>query len=235
MSPDRDEVHISSDSPNDAEEVGDVEEIGAREAFGDVATAGNVYAGGAKEAAGAQKTVDVHEDHEVVEAAMKKDPDALGALYDVIYPVLIRLVWFSTRDHSVADEIAASILPKILASVPYADETAPSLRAWMMSVAWNLLERDYKHALPSIGHHLPPHFLDEATAHTVEYTRSADPLAAAIRQLPASWQNYVVLRFVAGLAKPEVAFVLDKAADEMDDLESEALDELGYWLRAFSE
>lgn len=176
-----------------------------------------------------------HDESEIVEAAMKKDPDALGSLYDVIYPPLFRLLWFSTWDGSYADEIAAAVLPNVLASVPHADLAAPSLRAWMMSIAWNTIERNYQQALPSVGYHLPPHFLDEATAHTVEYTESADPLSAAIRQLPPSWQNYIVLRFIAGLARAEVAFVLGKPASEMESIESEALDELGYWLRDFSE
>jgi RNA polymerase sigma factor (sigma-70 family) len=171
----------------------------------------------------------------IVESAMNRDPDALATLYDIVYPPLFRLLSFSTRDRSHADDIADAVIPKVLASIPSVRDDAPSLRAWMMSTAWTLIERNYKEALPSVGYHLPPHFLDEGTSHTVEYTESADALSAAIRQLPASWQNYVVLRFIAGLARAEVAYVLGKPVSEMESIERDALGELGYWLQAFSE
>ncbi|MER3395636.1 MAG: hypothetical protein C4318_04775 [Acidimicrobiia bacterium] len=172
---------------------------------------------------------------DIVELAMNRDPDALGTLYDVLYPPLFRLLFFSTRDTTVAEQIADAVVPTVLASVPHAQADAPSLRAWMMSVAWALLERDYKQALPSVGHHLPPHFLDEATTQTLEYRQSADELAAAIRQLPPFWQNYVVLRFISGLTRSEVVFVLGKPSSDVAAMETEALQELGYWLGAFQE
>lgn len=166
---------------------------------------------------------------------MNKDPDALGALYDALYRPLFRLLYFSTRDMSVAEDIADAVVPSVLAAVPHADQDAPSMRAWMMSVAWSVIEREYGEALPSVGYHLPPHFLDEATAQTVEYQQSADELAAAIHQLPSSWQNYVVLRFISGLARSEAAFVLGKSLSEVESIESEALQEVGYWLGAFEQ
>ncbi len=170
----------------------------------------------------------------IVDLALKKDPDALGSLYDVVYPPLYRLLWFSLRDQEQAEEVAASIIPTVLASLPYLEDRAPSLRAWMMATAWNLLQRDHKHALPSVGYHLPPHFLDEAATNTLEYADSADSLAAALRQLPSAWQNLLVLRFVAGLARSEAAYVLGRRPEEIESLEEDALEELGYWLEGFS-
>ncbi len=170
----------------------------------------------------------------IVDLALKKDPDALGSLYDVVYPPLYRLLCFSLRDEEQAQEIASAVIPTVLASIPYLEEGAPSLRGWMMATAWNLLQRDHKHALPSVGYHLPPHFLDEATVNTLEYADSADSLAAALRQLPAAWQNFLALRFVAGLARSEVAYVLGRRPAEIELLEEDALEELGYWLKEFS-
>jgi RNA polymerase sigma factor (sigma-70 family) len=180
--------------------------------------------------AGSQPTLT----QQIVEAAMKRDPEALAALYDELFPGLYRVVWFTTRDEEVTHEIVSAVIPRTLAAVHAFDTRAPTARAWLFSMAWEILQREHKHVIPALGYHLPPHFLDESAQNTVEVGAESDALAAALHQLPSLWQNIVVLRYFGGLESREVAYVLSRKEESVERIETEALAEIGYWLQGFA-
>lgn len=170
---------------------------------------------------------------EVIEEAIRKDADALGRLYDELYPCVYRTIWFVLRDRDASERLTQDVLAKALSACESYDPAAPSVKGWLFAAVWDVLNRENKHALPATGYHLPPHFLDEGAASSVEFAGAADTLSVAVRQLPPAWQNIVILRYIAGLSEGEVAYVLGMSGRRVRKTEVQALEEVGFWMLEF--
>lgn len=171
----------------------------------------------------------------IMKEAIRKDADALGRLYDELYPCVYRTIWFVLRDQEVSERLTQDVLAKALSACESYDPVAPSVKGWLFAAVWDVLNRENKNALPATGYHLPAHFLDEGAASSVEFAGAADTLSVAIRQLPAAWQNILILRYIAGLSEGEVAYVLGVSARRVRKTEVQALEEVGFWVLELEE
>lgn len=163
-------------------------------------------------------------------AAAERDDAALVKIYSDIRPRIERLVAFNLSDTAKAAELVGDVLPKVLATMPSYARTAPSVTAYCMAVAWPLIRKANKAALPSGEYQLPAHYLDEPESRVIETATSGDPVLTSMRQLPPLWQELLQLRLLARLSIEESAYVLQRKAAPLRQLQMRALGALSEWI-----
>lgn len=163
-------------------------------------------------------------------AASERDDAALVKIYSDIRPRIERIAAFNLGDAAKAAELAGDVLPRVLATMPSFTRTAPSVTAYCMAVAWPLIRKANKAALPSGEYQLPAHYLDESESRVIETATSGDPVLTSMRQLPPLWQELLQLRLLAGLNIEETAYVLQRKPAPLRQLQMRALGALSEWI-----
>lgn len=156
---------------------------------------------------------------------------SLIRIYEEVQPRLFRFLSYRVLDPSEALAISSDAMVAALAALPHYPHGAPSIVAFCMAVARGRIARDYRQSLPSTAYELPAHFLDESEEHAVVRPDEADPVPAALRRLPAEWQELLALRILARLGIDEAAYVLGLSERSALEAEARALTVMAEWLR----
>lgn len=163
-------------------------------------------------------------------AAAERDDAALVKIYSDIRPRIERIAAFNLGDPAKATDLAGEVMPRVLATMPSFNRVAPSVAAYCMAVAWPLIRKLNKAALPSGEYQLPAHYLDESESRVIETATSGDPVLTSMRQLPPLWQELLQLRLLAGLSIEETAYVLQRKPVPLRQLQMRALGALSEWI-----
>ncbi|RIK09375.1 MAG: hypothetical protein DCC49_06675 [Acidobacteria bacterium] len=162
--------------------------------------------------------------------AAERDDAALVEIYSDIRPRIERIAAFNLGSEVEATELAGDVLPRVLAAMPSFTRAAPSVAAYAMAVAWPIIRKVNRAALPSGEYQLPAHYLDEAESRVIETATSGDPVLTSMRQLPPLWQELLQLRLLGGLSIEETAYVLQRKPDPLRQLQLRALGALSEWI-----
>lgn len=137
-------------------------------------------------------------------AAARRDPPAFGAIFDRHYAAIHR---YATHrlDRTSADDITAETFIRALAAVEHAYTTDGSLRAWLYSIAGNLV-RD-EHRRRSRARNTDARLRNTAGPGALDRSDDApDPeLLQAVRSLREEEQEVLVLFAWGDLSYEEIA------------------------------
>jgi len=151
-----------------------------------------------------QSAPEVSEDARFVSAARSGDRAAFGWLYDR-YARMVHGVLLAKVPVSEVDDLVQDVFLLALRRLPTLREIG-SFGAWLAAIARNLANDYHRRSVPEDQR------ADDAPEDDIEHaSRSADhpsPAAAildAIRSLPDTYRETLILRLVEGLTGPEIA------------------------------
>jgi RNA polymerase sigma-70 factor (ECF subfamily) len=151
----------------------------------------------AAEASPAPQAEELAEELEDVERAQRGDRRALARLYRAFGPMVHGILLSRVDDHDVAD-LVQEVFMTVMKRLPELRETK-SFGGWLASIARN-------RAVDHRRRRKPTEVLAD-TAGRASVAQQAEALAVlrAIRSLPESYRETLVLRLVEGMTGPEIS------------------------------
>jgi RNA polymerase sigma-70 factor (ECF subfamily) len=171
------------------------------------------------------------DDAQLVERAVRRDPQAWAEIYERYAPQLLGFFVNQLRDAAAAEDMTADVFLEALQAADRFHGNPADLRSWLFRIARNNLidriRRDRRATLDTIE-----------SASETELARalpSVDPgdeaLAAldrervqeAIRSLSPDQREVILLRLGGGLSGPEIATIVGKTTGAVKALQHRAL------------
>jgi RNA polymerase sigma-70 factor, ECF subfamily len=154
----------------------------------------------------------------LVEAARSGDREAFGDLYRMHYPAVYRLARFGLPVAAVDDAVAETFVRAWTALPRYRDTGAPFV-AWLHGIARHVIADVHRRAARvETREHVP----DGSTRFDQQETDRV-ALASALARLQEDQRRVIELKFLVGLANPEVAQALGKSVGAINALQWRAL------------
>jgi RNA polymerase sigma-70 factor (ECF subfamily) len=147
-----------------------------------------------------QSAVDVSDDCLLVEAARQGDRSAYGLLYDryarMVHGILLARVPLNDVDDLVQD-VFLQALPRL-----HTLRDVTRFGAWLAAITRNRANDYHRQSVDEVG--LPDDVCDEPAPSRVNDDEAACILAA-VRSLPETYREPLLLRLVEGMTGPEIA------------------------------
>ena len=164
---------------------------------------------------------------EVLDAARRGSPPALGALYRQFQPGLLRLLTVIAPHH--AEDIASDVWLEVVASLPRFSGDERSFRAWLATTARRRVIDAHRRAGRQPVRATEPDGMDARAGgdrteeETVDYMASVAAIARVVSVLSPDQAHVVLMRVVGGLDVEEVARALGKQPGAVRSLQHRAL------------
>jgi len=175
-------------------------------------------------------------DAELIERAQNKKAnpasgaEAIGELYDRYHDQVFRYIWSRVSDQHLAEDLTGDVFIRMVTNLPRYRPTGAPFRAWIMSIARNLVIDHHRKA--SSHNQLPIEVAEnlkvdkENPAEIVESQIVIDEVQLALQELKPIKQDILILRFIVGLSLREVATAVGKTVGSVKVTQYRALQEL---------
>lgn len=166
---------------------------------------------------------------DVIDGVGRRDPDALGACYEVLADPLFRYVRGLCGDARLAEDMVEETFLELVQAAPRITGGMGGLRAWLYRAARNNLI-DVKRKQARRGD--VPLDMDQATLRpdlspgpeaAAVLGERHDVLWAALAQVSEDQREVLILRFVSGLSGPEVAEATGRTVGAVKSLQHRGL------------
>lgn len=137
--------------------------------------------------------------------------DEFLALYDEYADVVFRLCLSKVSSRDEAKDLSQETFVRVWERLQKGGEPIDNLRAFLFTVARNLIKDYYKRKKPVLERDLPEGTLENVSvAADADVTSEVNLALAAIRELPEQYQQTVQLHLVEGYPVQEIALMLDE-------------------------
>jgi len=159
----------------------------------------------------------------LVELARGGDTEAFGMLFDHYHPAVYRFLYYRTRSHPLAEDLASETFFRALRSMNNFRWQGKDFGAWLMTIARNLTTDHFKAGrtrLEQTTEDMGVH--DDATdgpESTVLASLTNEMLLEALTKLPKEQQECLVMRFLQGMSIAETAQVLQRSDGAIKQLQ----------------
>jgi RNA polymerase sigma-70 factor (ECF subfamily) len=172
--------------------------------------------------------VDPAQEHRLVESARTGDEGAIEALYRTYYPVVYRYTLFRVGSATVAEDVTSQVFLGMVRHLPRFSWKGKPFVAWLYSIAQKQVAHHHRstgRAARTVGLEQAEDLIadtagPEATAQERERRLR---LARALRMLPESQREVVLLRHVLSLSLAETAAAVDKTEGAVKQLQLRGL------------
>lgn len=172
--------------------------------------------------------VDPVREHQLVEAARTGDEGAIEALYRTYYPVVYRYALFRVGSATAAEDVTSQVFLGMVRHLPRFSWKGKPFVAWLYAIAQNQVAQHHRstaRAAPTVGLEQAEELIadtagPDATVHERERRLR---LAGALRMLPESQREVVLLRYVLSLSLAETAAAVDKSEGAIKQLQLRGL------------
>lgn len=164
-------------------------------------------------------------DQELVAQAQKGNEQAITLLYEMYVDAVFEYIGYRVDSRATAEDLTSEVfLHMVRGLAGYHDQGVP-FRAWLFRIAANLVIDYYRQSKKRRDAPLLEEHASDDTDPFDRLARSEDQLRLhlAIRALPESYQNLLVLRFVENLPHTEIAGIMNKSADALRAMQHRAL------------
>ena len=156
----------------------------------------------------------VAEDRELI-AAARKDTNAVGRLFDKYYPEIFRYLYFSTRDHAVAGDLASNVFYSAFRRLGLFRWRRIPFRAWLYRIATNEIRMHYRRQKRMLAINAGPIDLEHpSSAPSAETTAAALDeyrlLHTALLELGQKYRAVIVLRYFEGKSLSEICDITNQ-------------------------
>jgi len=169
-----------------------------------------------------------YSEEELVRHARDGDHSAVEALYGAHYDQVYRYVFFRVGCPHAAEDVTSAVFMAMVKGLPRYKHTGKPFLAWLYAIAQKQVayfhrgnsrkktELDLEAAAEMLADTAGP----DATLEERERSRR---LAEALRELPATQREVLLMRFVLSLPLSEAAAVLDRSEGAVKQLQMRAL------------
>ncbi len=155
------------------------------------------------------------EDERLLVEQAKRDPQAFATLYEKYVDRIYTYLYYRVRTKEAAEELTADTFRKALEALPRFKCGKAPFEAWLYRIAHNALinwrrAMSYRNSIPleDVRNLRQDQRLPEDVAIAAEMK---DELLRIVRQLPAEWQEVLILRFAEGKRHAEIGRILGKS------------------------
>jgi len=164
---------------------------------------------------------------DLIALAQQGDDGALGALYDLHYPPMLRYFWARVGDRQQAEDLTGDVFRRMLIALPRYRSIGMPFRAWLFKIAHNILvdhyrmQRGLKLVPLSATTKVDMPGIDPAV--TVSQRMATQQAFDALAALEPFQREVLTLRFLAGLSLKETALTLGKTEDAVKAIQRRGL------------
>ncbi len=171
--------------------------------------------------------ISTHEMATLVELAQGGDAEAFGKLYDVLVAPIYRYIYYRVG-RTDAEDLTEQVFLKSWEKLgQYHTKDGNPFSAWVFRIAHNLVVDHYRLKSKNETLELPEDFVSEShadnPANLAEQKFNQSELKAAIRRLPESYQQVIVLKFINEFENTEIAKIIKKSEGAVRILQFRAL------------
>jgi RNA polymerase sigma-70 factor (ECF subfamily) len=161
----------------------------------------------------------------LVEAAKKRDYEALSKLSTYYYPKIYRYMLFKVNNREDAEDLTSEVFVRMVKSL---SKQRGSFNAWLYRIANNLVIDFYRKRSRRKEVSYTEQFDDNAAVQSdeTENILARKNLEKAISTLPESQRQTVLLKFMEGYNNSEIADILGKTLGAVKALQFRALKNL---------
>jgi len=186
--------------------------------------------GGSSRAAGPPDgpLVDPGREHQLVEHARTGDEGAIEALYRTYYPVVYRYALFRVGSATAAEDVTSQVFLGMVRHLPRFSWKGKPFVAWLYAIARKqvaLHHRSTGRTAPTVGLEQAEELIADTAGPdaTVQERERRLRLAGALRMLPESQREVVLLRYVLSWSLAETAAAVDKTEGAIKQLQLRGL------------
>lgn len=167
-------------------------------------------------------------DAAVIQRAQAGDATALTRLYEHFKPDVYRYFYYRVDQPQLAEDLTTEVFLRVMEHLPRYHPRNIPFRAWLFQISRNLLI-DHFRKMKSRNHmdldeNLAAEQDDPET--TAELRLTAEQLRRALKRLPPSQSDVIVLRFIADMPTRQVAQTLKKSESAVKALQARGLEAL---------
>jgi RNA polymerase sigma-70 factor (ECF subfamily) len=168
----------------------------------------------------------MHGDGHLISRAAQGDRAALAEIYEQHQPSIYTYIFYRVGDRALAEDLTADVFVRVAEKAhTFVDQGRPLL-AWLYTIARNVVIDHFRHKGSTTL--LPWEeglAKDEAdcSATAIEHCLTQADLATAMQRLTEAQRQVILLRFVEGRSRAEVAAILGKNQEVVKSLQHRAL------------
>lgn len=168
-------------------------------------------------------------DMSLVEQAKQSDKEALGKLYDLFVDRVYRFVYFRVGLREDAEDVTEQVFVKVVTKIKTYEDRGLPFEAWLFRIVRNQLTDFYRArrgknvALDEAIEVIDPTPLPEER---VETKLQYEAVLAQLPNLPQSYQDIILFKFVEELENEEISIIMEKPVDQVRVLQSRAIAKL---------
>jgi RNA polymerase sigma-70 factor, ECF subfamily len=168
-------------------------------------------------------------EEELVERAIERDQEAFAALYDRYVDLIYRHICFRISDQKEAEDLTQEVFVKAWKAVNRYRKTEAPFKAWLVTIARNLIF-DYYKARKKVVSLDEPGSLEEPSKENIEQDledqENRNYIKNAISKLGKEKQQVVMMHFIDDFSYSEIAKALKKTEGAIRVIQFRALKEL---------
>lgn len=178
----------------------------------------------------ARRSTELDRSWDRVAQAQGGDRQAFAEIYGRYAPVVFRYVFARTKDTHLAEDLTSDTFVRAMRKLGSLTYRGAPLRAWLLTIARNVVIDDAKSARRRVEVPMPDHFdypAAIADPETAVITRElADNVRNLLAHLSPDQRACVELRFLSELTLPEVANRMNRGTGAVSAVQVRALHKL---------
>ena len=161
----------------------------------------------------------------LITQAQTGDEGAVTLLYETHVDAIFEYVRYRVDSKSTAEDLTSEVFLRMVRGLADYESQGIPFRAWLFRIAANMVIDHYRQRKKGSD---APLLDDYASDDTDPFDRLADSedqlrLQVAIRALPETYQDLLLLRFVENLPHTEIAKIMNKSAEALRAMQYRAL------------
>ncbi len=161
----------------------------------------------------------------LVKNAQKGDRESFGKIYDYLIDRIYRFMYFRTGNKEESEDLTESVFLKAYEKLSTYHDNGLPFEAWVFRIARNQLVDHYRTKKQSVQ-------LDETSEiedkkpnpeDIAEQNIQKQMILQGIRQLPSTYQEIIIFKFIEERENKEIGLILDKPVEQVRVLQSRAL------------
>ncbi len=164
----------------------------------------------------------------LIARACQDDAAAFGEIYDLFLDKVYRFVYFRVGSREDAEDLTEQIFLKVFKNLKNYHWDGVPFAAWLFRIARNHLTDHYRRRRSEVSLTAAVEVADSQPTPEELSQRHMDQEAvtAAMRKLPDSYQEIIILKFIEERENGEISQILQKPVSHVRVLQSRALTKL---------
>lgn len=165
---------------------------------------------------------------QLVTDARNGDREAFGKLYDTYLDAVYRFVYFRVGSREDAEDITEQTFVSIFEHIGEYKERGLPFEAWLFRIARNKLIDHYRKRKPDVQIEEITETEDKRMGpeEQAEQALTGEIIMKCVRQLPESYQEIIILKYIEDRDNEEISTLLDKPVPHVRVLQSRAIQKL---------